>query len=184
MLETDEFSWLMGILEGQAVAANIFSGTNVCGYTNAEQLREAYQNMNPDHKFWIQQRQLESFIAKFGYGRLGFNMSGMFCEQTPEEIEKLLVAAQEEFTVDCIAPAKTKAEYQKLLNRWRLADNTAKSEEPDIVRERAINEVMAISDAIRSSPFGVDASGSVVEGTAGGFSEEDPQIPAQQPTGG
>ena len=84
---TPTFSNLLGILEGQQVEATVFSGTNVCGHTNTEQLREAFKQINPAHKFWIGEPQLEAVIAKFGDGKLGFEMSGMFCQQTPAEIE-------------------------------------------------------------------------------------------------
>lgn len=77
---SDEFAWLMGILEGQTVAATVFSGTNVTGHTNADQIRECFAALNPDYSFWIKAPQLEAVIAKFGDGTLGFNMGGMYCE--------------------------------------------------------------------------------------------------------
>lgn len=96
MPSSEEFAWLMGILEGRDVTATVFSGTNVSGNTNADQLRQAFAGLNPDYSFWIKEPQLEAVIAKFGDGKLGFTMSGMYCEQTPAEIEKLLASVQAE----------------------------------------------------------------------------------------
>ncbi len=96
MPSSDEFAWLMGILEGQTVTATVFSGTNISGHTNEDQLRQAFAGLNPEHSFWIKEPQLEAVIAKFGDGKLGFNMSGMYCEQTPAEIEELLASVQGE----------------------------------------------------------------------------------------
>ena len=81
MPSSDEFAWLMGILEGQTVTAIVFSGTNVSGHTNEGQLRQAFAGLNPDYSFWIKEPQLEAVIAKFGDGKLGFSMSGMYCDQ-------------------------------------------------------------------------------------------------------
>ena len=89
-----EFACLMGILEGHTVTATVFSGTNVTGHTNAEQLRQAFADMNSENRFWIKEPQLNAVIAKFGDGKVGFDMSRMFCEQTPAQIEELLASFQ------------------------------------------------------------------------------------------
>ena len=99
MPSSDEFAWLMGILEGQAVTATVFSGTNVSGNTNTDQLRQAFAELNREYSFWIKEPQLEAVIAKFGDGKLGFHMSGMYCEQTPEEIEKLRASVKNDVPV-------------------------------------------------------------------------------------
>lgn len=96
MPSSDEFAWLMGILEGQPVTATVFSCTNVSGHTNVDQLRQAFAGLNPAYSFWIKEPQLQAVIAKFGDGKLGFSMSGMYCEQTPAEIEKLLASITDE----------------------------------------------------------------------------------------
>ena len=105
---SDEFAWLLGILDGQTVAATVFSGTNVVGHTNEDQLRQAFARMNPGYAFWIKEPQLEVVIKKFGDGKIGFDMSGRYCEQTPAEIERLLSSVQE------ANGAPQKFEYQLL----------------------------------------------------------------------
>ena len=90
MPSSDEFAWLMGILEGHEVDANVFSGINVCGHTTENQLRQSFVGLNSDYKFWIKEPQLEAVIAKFGDGKMGFDMSRMYCESTPAELEALL----------------------------------------------------------------------------------------------
>lgn len=87
---SNEFSWLMGILEGVEVDAVVFSGANVCGYTSVTQLQQAYEQMEPANRFWIKEPQLAAVIERFGSGKLGFHMGGGFCEQTPAQIEELL----------------------------------------------------------------------------------------------
>jgi hypothetical protein len=84
---------LMGILEGRQVIATAFSGTNVVGHTSAEQLRQAYGEMDPEYRFWIKEAQLEQVIAAFGDGKLGFDMGGFYCQETPKEIESMLASA-------------------------------------------------------------------------------------------
>lgn len=81
---------LMGIIEGHQVTATVFSSTNVVGHTSAEQLREAYAAMDPEYRFWIKEAQLEQVIAAFGDGKLGFDMGGFYCHETPKEIEAAL----------------------------------------------------------------------------------------------
>ena len=93
---SDEFSWLMGILEGHEVDATVFSGINVCGYTNSEQLEKAFVSISPKNRLWIKEPQLEAVKAKFGDGKLAFSMSGMYCEQTPAQIEQMIAAAKQE----------------------------------------------------------------------------------------
>lgn len=93
---SDEFAWLMGLLEGRDVEAIAFSGTNLSGHTTEAELREAFTTMNPENRLWIKEPQLEAVIAKFGDGKLGFHMGGMYCEQTPAEIEALIATAKRE----------------------------------------------------------------------------------------
>lgn len=91
-----EFSWLMGILEGHKVAARAFpggNGTNVSGVTNEAQLREAFRTRDESCRLWINEPQLEAVIEKFGDGKLAFHMGGMYCQETPAEIENLIAAA-------------------------------------------------------------------------------------------
>lgn len=104
MPSSGEFAWLMGILEGQLVTATVFSGTNVVGHTSAVQIRQALLDLNPEYSFWIKEPQLQAVIAKFGDGQLGFSMSGMYCEQTPAELEKLIASVKDEPQED-IRPA-------------------------------------------------------------------------------
>jgi hypothetical protein len=96
MPSTDEYAWLMGILEGQTVRATVFSGTNVVGHTNTEQLRKAFASLNPAYGFWIKEPQLEKVIEQFGDSTLGFSMSGIYCKQTPAQIESFLAAVHDE----------------------------------------------------------------------------------------
>lgn len=93
---SDQFSWLMGILEGQEIDATVFSGTNVAGHTTEAQLREAFKTLNPKYAFWIKEAQLESVVTDFGSGRLGFDMSRMYCQQTPAEIDEFIRAHTQE----------------------------------------------------------------------------------------
>lgn len=57
-----------------------------------------------------------------------------------------------------IVPAATLIEYRALLARWRAADGTAKSSDlSEAIRRQAAEDVAAISEALRQSPFDLDA---------------------------
>jgi hypothetical protein len=113
---TSEFSWLMGILEGHEVDASVFSGTNVVGKTSEDQLRQAFSKLNPEYQTWIKEPQLEALIAKFGDGKLGFDMSGMYCESTPKEIDALLIVNGDGVSKPC--PCGDTTPYEQWLPGW------------------------------------------------------------------
>lgn len=91
----------MGILEGHEVMHLCFQALMWLEKTLEDQLRHAFSVINPEYKTWIKEPQLESVIAKFGDGKLGFDISGMYCEYTPKEIEALLKVHRDGVSKPC-----------------------------------------------------------------------------------
>lgn len=95
----NEFEMLIVLLSGESVEATIFSSTNVVGHTNEAQLRgcaKRIQATPPDERIadYIKlhgdfDALLEKTIAKFGDGRLGFDMH-RFIEMMPQQIQKII----------------------------------------------------------------------------------------------
>jgi len=95
----NEFEMLIVLLSGESVEATIFSSTNVVGHTNEAQLRDCAKRIiatPPDERIadYIKLHadfyaMLERTIAKFGDGRLGFDIH-TFIEMMPQQIQKII----------------------------------------------------------------------------------------------
>lgn len=105
------------------------------------------------------QKLVEKLAARFS-GPVGVLMLGEligWADSFSDQANAVKLAERTE-------PATTMAEYRALLERWRAADGTAKSSDvTDAIRAAAITEVEAVAEALRMSPFGLDAEGRFAE---------------------
>lgn len=104
-MTSDDFQTLMLLIKGKEVKASIYSETNFVGHTNEKQLKDAYDSLSIEEKrFYINENKFNNIVEKFGDGKLGFSMSGMYCSTPLEEIHQLL----EENGMKINAPRKNK----------------------------------------------------------------------------
>jgi len=95
---SEDVQKILALLDGVAVEAHVYSGTNKCFNVTEKMLRDAWSNLDKDKYYWINEshveRLVERFTVKNDYGNtLACTLPNSHCESTPAEIEKMLETA-------------------------------------------------------------------------------------------
>lgn len=86
---------MIALFTGHTVLANVYSGTNKCFDVTEDMIRNAWETLDTETFFWINEAVVEHLIQRFTtVGTNGHTLAmclpNLFCKETPAEIEQML----------------------------------------------------------------------------------------------
>ena len=92
---------ILGLFDGRAVIASVYSGTNKCFNVTPKMLDTAWEELDKEKYFWITEEDIpklkERFCTENEYGHtLSCSFPNFCCKETPAEIELMIIKQQKE----------------------------------------------------------------------------------------
>lgn len=90
-----EFQAMLALFDGHKVAASVYSGTNKCFSVTKQMILDAWDKMDKEQYFWVDESQLEGIIEKYctvddnGH-KLSMSIPNFFCFETPARIKGMM----------------------------------------------------------------------------------------------